>query len=164
MLDGGLTKLNSLFTHRVIGHRVRVEAEPPAGLAMVPAAEFLRAAASRGDTAPRNAHGAWRQPAAPGSARRQDSRQTTVDSKYLSRDVFAGIACEQDRCAFRSSWSPIGRNGASAASLSAPTASSVPFVMFDGKNPGTSALTVMPWRPQSPANARVKFTTAPLLV
>ena len=32
---------------------------------------------------------------------RQDSRRTTVDGKYLSRDVFAGIACEQDRCALQ---------------------------------------------------------------
>src|SRR6266404_564139 len=36
-----------------------------------------------------------------GSGRRQDGRQTTVDGKYLSRDVFAGIACEQDRCALQ---------------------------------------------------------------
>src|SRR5580704_6260272 len=30
-------------------------------------------------------------------ARCHDSRQTTVDGKYLARDVFAGVACEQDR-------------------------------------------------------------------
>jgi hypothetical protein len=30
--------------------------------------------------------------------RRQGSRQTTVDSKYLPRDVFAGVARKQDRC------------------------------------------------------------------
>ena len=33
-----------------------------------------------------------------------------------------------------------------------------------GKKPGAMALTVMPWRPHSQASARVKLTTAPLLV
>ena len=36
-----------------------------------------------------------------GLARRQDSRQNTVDSKYLSRNVFARVACEQDRSALQ---------------------------------------------------------------
>ena len=39
-----------------------------------------------------------------------------------------------------------------------------PFVIFEGKNPGASALTVMLYLPHSAASVRVKFTSAPLLV
>src|SRR6184192_2125856 len=65
---------------------------------------------------------------------------------------------------FRSSSSPMRRSGAPAASFSTPTASIVPFVILDGKKPGARALAVIPYRPQLPARARVKLTTAPLLV
>jgi len=65
---------------------------------------------------------------------------------------------------FRSSASPMRRSGTPAANFSSPTASMVPYVIFEGKKPGASALTVIPCRPQLPANARVKLTTAPLLV
>ena len=64
---------------------------------------------------------------------------------------------------FRSSSPPRRRSGASAITRSA-IFSSVAWVIFDGKKPGQIALTVMPNWPHSPASARVKFTTPPLVV
>ena len=65
---------------------------------------------------------------------------------------------------FRSSSSPMRRSGACAASFFSPMVCSVLAVILLGKKPGAMALTVMPCSPHSAASARVKLTTAPLLV
>src|SRR4051812_4968883 len=48
--------------------------------------------------------------------------------------------------------------------ISSPVVPSVAWVIFDGKNPGQMAFTVMPNWPHSAASARVKFTRPPLVV
>ena len=60
-------------------------------------------------------------------------------------------------------WHRAGK-GAALASRSSPTAARVPAVILLGKKPGAMALTRIPRWPHSPARARVKLTTAPLLV
>src|SRR5207245_8072452 len=48
--------------------------------------------------------------------------------------------------------------------ISSPVVPSVAWVIFEGKNPGQMALTVMPCCPHSAARARVKFTRPPFVV
>ncbi|MNW09033.1 hypothetical protein D3C71_2059310 [compost metagenome] len=64
----------------------------------------------------------------------------------------------------RSSSSPRRCSGTPAHIASTPSRSSEPLVIFDGKKPGASALTVMLCSPHSAASVRVKLTTAPLEV
>src|SRR3981189_3383141 len=64
---------------------------------------------------------------------------------------------------FRSSWFPTRRSGV-AATIRSPERSSVRAVMRVGKKPGQMQLTVMLCSASVAASARVKLTTAPLLV
>src|SRR6266851_305114 len=64
---------------------------------------------------------------------------------------------------FRSSGPPNRRSGVAATILSS-IFSSNPRVIFEGKNPGQMAFTLMLYWPHSAANARVKLIAAALLV
>ena len=64
---------------------------------------------------------------------------------------------------FRSS-SPPRRPSGVWAITSSPITSSSPRDIFEGKKPGQSALTLISYFPHSAARARVKWSTAALLV
>ena len=92
--------------------------------------------------------------------RRYDRSQTAIDGKDLTGDVLAGVTGEENRGAFQDR--PRRRCGAgrAAASFSTPTASIVPFVIREAKNPGAQGMAVMPCVPQLLARACAKLTTA----
>ena len=93
-----------------------------------------------------------------------DGADAAVDRQDLAGDVLAGRAGEQDGGALEVVIIAEAAQRRLLGQRSSPRRASVPRVIRLGKKPGASALTVMPWRPHSPASARVKLITAPLLV